>query len=283
MDYLKLQPTGSTRVQSLLATLPRLDIDQSEKFHPGNNLQEFHYFAKLPPEIRKMIWGFAAHEPRIIKIVPDEYFDRREGYQDWTDVVLVDRRVDGQTKHPGVLHTSREAREEGLRYYEPAEGTVLYACEDSEFGVVETCIDVFINFSVDQALFTSTDSHIYKGSSYHCLNFDDYDIVNFRYLALDNYSGSSFGKEDVRRLGILQEIGMLEEIVVRASYCQTKISVGQQEHLAGHLEIEDYNRRSVTSAEDLLAQMYPEAKPRVVVKHLIDNEIDLHPCSTLAE
>lgn len=51
-----------TRLQGLLKQLPGLQTEFPQ------TLTEFTVFPKLPPELRRKIWGIAAMEPRDIKI-----------------------------------------------------------------------------------------------------------------------------------------------------------------------------------------------------------------------
>jgi hypothetical protein len=89
----------SARIASLLAQLPRLLLPDDEK-----PLDKFALFPKLVPEIRNKIWKFAASQPEASDISP----------------CMRDGQPNFWTSHypPAILSTSKEARREGLRFYD---------------------------------------------------------------------------------------------------------------------------------------------------------------------
>jgi len=88
-----------TPLTDLLQALPRLSLPSEHR-----SLPTFTIFRKLPAQMRNRIWRIAAFEPRIIKLIPYN--------------LAVSQRIEGQLQHPAILHTSRESRREGLRYYQ---------------------------------------------------------------------------------------------------------------------------------------------------------------------
>src|SRR6187402_1897009 len=85
----------------LLKELPPLVI-------PSRAPHAFTLFANLPIELRHKIWKLASFYSRRIKLF--------SGYQIWL-AANHSHHVEGQSKVPAILHTSKEARAEGLRYY----------------------------------------------------------------------------------------------------------------------------------------------------------------------
>jgi hypothetical protein len=92
----------SMRLGNLLSTLPKLSIPT-----PLNPLKTFALFPKLPIDIRIRIWRIFALQPRRVKLflLPP------------TETRHLSRLIDGQSKIPAIMHVSKEARAEGLRYY----------------------------------------------------------------------------------------------------------------------------------------------------------------------
>lgn len=77
---------------------------------------EFLLFTSLPAEIRLQIWREACHE-RVVEVL----------YKPEQDKVVT------TTDPPAILHTSRESREEALKFYRPAFATAtrdahIYFC-----------------------------------------------------------------------------------------------------------------------------------------------------------
>jgi hypothetical protein len=127
-----------SRLNNILASIPSLEI-------PLPPLDEkFHLFPELPRELRNKIWKLASHEPRIITL--DEKQRLRSSVYTWKSTVLKQRR------HPSILHTSQEAREEGLRYYELCKEKSKVSSSGSgrrRHGRRLYKNTVYINFSVD--------------------------------------------------------------------------------------------------------------------------------------
>jgi len=81
----------------------------------------FTVLPNLPIELRRKIWEFAAHIPRIIEVEFDpEYADCYYGHQDGR-ICIPCRRP------PTVLHICREARVECLKFYQLLEASWLGA------------------------------------------------------------------------------------------------------------------------------------------------------------
>jgi hypothetical protein len=82
----------------------------------------FEYFARLPPELRLMVWEEVSTNPRCIDVWPvsaenDEGFD--EFMENSAGVYFgPPLKFRSHNPVPPVLHICREARYIGLRYYE---------------------------------------------------------------------------------------------------------------------------------------------------------------------
>ncbi|KAN0089585.1 hypothetical protein V8E51_019845 [Hyaloscypha variabilis] len=125
-----------TRIKSLLFTLPQLDIPPQPKV-----LHSFTIFPKLAPEIRAMIWKHAAFESRTIKLF------RLDGRSDPAKTSV----VEGQQRHPGIVHASRNSRAVALKVYTKCqENPRQELTRQSIMGMGNV---VFVNFSTDRFLF----------------------------------------------------------------------------------------------------------------------------------
>lgn len=92
--------------------------------------RQFRRFPKLSLELRRIIWKFAAKEPRLVEFTC---------YPKQKSIVS---RFPSRTTVPAILHTSQEARTCGLEVYEKLDFGSLF---DS----------TFINWELDVVLFES--------------------------------------------------------------------------------------------------------------------------------
>ena len=114
----------------------------------------FHPFPRLPRELRNAIWMFASFIPRNVDIWacnPDGHYDENKGI--WTQAM--GSGADGHVNlfyyntmcaHPAILHTSQEARAEGIKHYELSFGTRL---KERNFLWI-TPKQIYINFDADR-------------------------------------------------------------------------------------------------------------------------------------
>jgi hypothetical protein len=130
-----------SRLTSLLTSLPPLSIPQ-----PTETLFSFEPFPKLAPELRLKIWAYAACEPRTL-LLSDNW-----------DAPTTDpnrEAIENGNKVPDILHTSSEARQEGLKHYT--------ACtkRNSKYTNIDPALvkisqfsnyKVYINFNADRFL-----------------------------------------------------------------------------------------------------------------------------------
>jgi hypothetical protein len=124
-----------SRLETLLLGVPNLEI-------PLPTEEKFHLFPELPRELRNKIWKLAAYQPRII-ILDDRQRFPSSRYS-WSSTVPRQRR------HPSMIHTSQEARAEGLRYYELCrERPKSPSNSQRQRGVYWWTIVIFVNFAVD--------------------------------------------------------------------------------------------------------------------------------------
>jgi hypothetical protein len=125
-----------SRLNNLLTGIPNLEIP------PPTQEEKFHLFPDLPLELRNKIWQLAANEPRII-ILDDRQRPPSNRYS-WSST------VPQQQRHPGILHTSKEARAEGMRHYELCwEKTKGSSNAQHRRGIHWWANAVFVNFHVD--------------------------------------------------------------------------------------------------------------------------------------
>ncbi|KAH7372126.1 hypothetical protein BKA64DRAFT_715134 [Cadophora sp. MPI-SDFR-AT-0126] len=98
---------NTSRVRPLLAALPPLFIEKM-LVPTSPPLEKFELFEKLPRDIRMMIYALMASEPRCIKLFGG-YRPGQRNIHPWNS------NVDGQSRHPSIVHINNEARQEGLR------------------------------------------------------------------------------------------------------------------------------------------------------------------------
>ncbi|KAE9365521.1 hypothetical protein N431DRAFT_473570 [Stipitochalara longipes BDJ] len=92
-----------SRLKSFLKGLAPLSIPR-----PPFLLETFTLFPKLAPEIRDMIWSFAALEPRKVNLL-STLSDPEPRLKS---------AVEGQSRQPVVMEVCRESRDIGKKYYE---------------------------------------------------------------------------------------------------------------------------------------------------------------------
>ncbi|PVH70522.1 hypothetical protein DL98DRAFT_661119 [Cadophora sp. DSE1049] len=92
-----------TRLQSLLSTLPPIDLPVRPM-----PLKEFTLFPKLPAELRSKVWRYATQVTRKVKLFELGSLSTKNG---------CDSKVEGQTPIPGVMQACQESRYEGAKIY----------------------------------------------------------------------------------------------------------------------------------------------------------------------
>ncbi|KAF8855265.1 hypothetical protein BDZ45DRAFT_793685 [Acephala macrosclerotiorum] len=127
-----------TRLQELLKTLPPIDVDLP---HAPTT---FHPFDRLPLKMKNKIWSYAVSEPRFIRLYEVMYNDHCR---------VKDPQLKNQQAVPPILHVSRQARDEGLRYYTPCLEFDPKILVEKERGISQERKYVYINFAVDIFLF----------------------------------------------------------------------------------------------------------------------------------
>ena len=107
-------------------------------------LTEFRCFKNLPVEIRLMIWNQASFQPRLVEIICTSFRNFKAHIYPCL------------TPAPALLHTCREARNEGLKIYELLPG--------SDKG--RTYKRTYINWEVDQIYLDPSGDKMYPGRDF---------------------------------------------------------------------------------------------------------------------
>ena len=88
------------------------------------DLTQFHFFSRLPAELRFNIWALATCQPRIIAVQSVPKFDSFSKPCTWPasegDVNPRQRYMSGlhpKSRTPALLQVNRESRKESLKYY----------------------------------------------------------------------------------------------------------------------------------------------------------------------
>jgi 2EXR family len=130
-----------SRVHNLCLQLPKLEIPLERK-----PCEAFTTFSELPREIRDTIWKFISHVPREVIFIPK-------------------RNASPVARHLAIMHTCRESREGGKRYYTRCE-------EQLDSGLSRhhspTKI-IWINFAMDRFLFKAS---LLDPWPRHCVKFN---------------------------------------------------------------------------------------------------------------
>jgi len=118
------------RIRPLLATLPSLFIEKMP-VPSCPPLKKFGLFESLPKEVRIMIYELMIAEPRYLSTHRNQLLISQilltrfcrciklfEGHRPGDQHIHPwNSNVEGQSRHPTIMHISQEARHEGLRYY----------------------------------------------------------------------------------------------------------------------------------------------------------------------
>ncbi|PVH70507.1 hypothetical protein DL98DRAFT_597750 [Cadophora sp. DSE1049] len=164
-----------SRMKALLSALPSLETRP-----PGATC--FSQFPDLPRELRNRVWSDAAFEKRTVKLIYRSHAK--------LDPSLGFLTIQNQSRHPAILHTTKEAREEGLRYYERVlETRRPWKATFGLSGIGEMTERyqsnvVYVNFEVDDFLFSMPA----PGSPAPWSRFSSEHSFNYRKEALERIS-----------------------------------------------------------------------------------------------
>jgi hypothetical protein len=183
-----------SRLGSLLSKLQPLEIPPHQL-----TLLTFALFPKLAPELRNMIWSQVACEPRTINIFRlDE------------DCASQSSNVEGQTRHPGILHACRESRKEALKHYEEHYRFCRNGLGHGEEKLSRNLI--FINFHVDRFLLVVPQTtHLRAALDYaypEGFNVGSEIIENIKHIGVE-FRGSGSRKSRVTRLVLTRYLLLL--------------------------------------------------------------------------
>lgn len=132
-------------------------------------LLDFTCFPKLPIELKCRIWGLVACHERDVDITIEKskyQVGGRRGAA--SDSMFIYK---SSSAHPAILHTSQEARNEGLRYYTLSFGSKFEGGGNSRnLAEVETAPKIYVNFEVDR-LWLHADSERNINSWTHFFTF----------------------------------------------------------------------------------------------------------------
>lgn len=107
--------TQLTRVRTLCNQLPKLVIEEPLRVFPHNDVKTIHLFPKLPVELRRTIWSWAANTPREIDMdygTAQEFQHDEIRYRYHIEFCVSGRRL------PSILQVNQESRKEALRYFQ---------------------------------------------------------------------------------------------------------------------------------------------------------------------
>lgn len=167
------------RLNTLLLTLPPLSIPPPPT--PSTVLSTFTLFPKLAPELRDMIWKYAASEPRTVRLFT---IDGTLGTTDPSQTL----KVSGQSKHPGIFQACRESRKVAMEIYEKCSVTVISNID----GLLDRDT-IYVNFAVDRFFFqmstAPTVDHGGLGARDPTLNFTPGHFKQIQHLQMELSAG----------------------------------------------------------------------------------------------
>lgn len=106
---------GTTRLQNVLSELPKLSL-------PAENGPEFRMFSKLPLELQRIVWTYAAEDPR-----PRHHFLQSIHYDNGHfDYESISGGLWSQYPVPPLLHACRESRRAAELTYTPCKEIFAY-------------------------------------------------------------------------------------------------------------------------------------------------------------
>lgn len=152
-----------TRLQQLCSLLPKLSVSVLSPWQ----LEAFTLFPKLPIEIRLKIWGLTASVARDVTLAPTS---------------LITNRLNYQSLAPAIMHTCKESRQEGKRYYD----LCTEICFRRRFGFGLQVNNTWINFGVDRFAITNEGyCNIYPNAR---LNYEQNTLKKIQHLLLIGFS-----------------------------------------------------------------------------------------------
>ncbi|KAE9365513.1 hypothetical protein N431DRAFT_430989 [Stipitochalara longipes BDJ] len=188
------------RLKNLLSTPSELDIPAQPTV-----LDSFTPFPRLSPEIRDMIWEQATFEPRTIKLF------RLDGQLDPEKTSY----VEGQLKHPGIVHACRESRRVASEVYEK--------CQEESRGcgmrpsIIGKRNTVFVNFAIDRFLFVvSGGAQLAHNEAFPDFNFMQTTVRKIQHLEMEVPSSAPDGL-CILKLMRVRHITMVHKVAQLAS------------------------------------------------------------------
>ncbi|KAH8815430.1 hypothetical protein F5884DRAFT_178154 [Xylogone sp. PMI_703] len=174
---------------------------------PSSDTPTFHLFSSLAPEIRIKIWAYVASVPRVIRLQYRMSSQKRE-----KDGRTISNFVGWHSPDPvpAILSVSREARQEGLKHYQLAFGTMKFHAPKTYFNFeVDT---LRVGAAPDARL--STDPKWFSGGpDGYVLNLllDDTEKVNYLIIDVheDLYGLRAFCWDEVRDFSRLVEVTLI--------------------------------------------------------------------------
>ncbi|KAK0101098.1 hypothetical protein ONS95_012919 [Cadophora gregata] len=183
---------------------------------------EFTRFGTLPLEIRRLIWSFAASQPRVIELGHSKDRKTRKHVLP-THEIENGGGIRSIAEIPPVLHTCRESRAEGLKRYILA------------FGTPEHEARVYVNFAND-VVFLGRRCPIYSavGSipatwsrrQEHCVRMNDLEKITRLAIRCESSWGLVVNAWDRERFG-----GVREVVVVGQRWGERRFDLGRRPDL----------------------------------------------------
>ncbi|KAH6718404.1 hypothetical protein BKA61DRAFT_717249 [Leptodontidium sp. MPI-SDFR-AT-0119] len=174
MDFLSTVSPGipnitvTTPFQWNMSRLAPLLIEPDPSTTRGP-LETFEQFMQLPSELRLLIWGYIARQPRKVKLLECSLRHFEPSSAHWNS------NVEGQSRHPAMMQVCSESRNEGLRYYTVCRDRVRYVVYRNQLRKFGRHMSntFFINFNLDvfihgSSQFQTWDNH-FPGQ--HSFNF----------------------------------------------------------------------------------------------------------------
>ncbi|KAG4433950.1 hypothetical protein IFR05_010563 [Cadophora sp. M221] len=192
-----------------LTQLPPLLIERDPSTTRGP-LKKFEPFMQLPRELRFMIWGMIARQPRKVKLLECSIRPFEHSATHWNPNVW------GQSRHPAMVQVCTESRNEGLRYYAICHDKTRYIPYKNQPHKVGRYMSntFFINFNLDlfihgSSQYSTWDNHFPGPNSF---NFDLDVLAQIQHIEqLPSY------REPVQNYSSLWAATMLDAVIFRTN------------------------------------------------------------------
>ncbi|KAG4429604.1 hypothetical protein IFR05_014911 [Cadophora sp. M221] len=177
-----------------------------------------------------MIWGMIASEPRVVRVID------AVAMQTWKS------SVEGQSRHPAVMHVNQESRIQGERFYKLCREKATRQVRDKEgLRELRTCSRlgggnfIYINFEVDQFFLVPFDRiwvHKRRSNVNSMSKKLEVDRYNLGVKILEKIMRMTYESESTSDLVVdLLPLMSCHEYILRKVWCLNRLSTPLEEDI----------------------------------------------------